>query len=348
MVGPFGPSKGCCRLLWHLVPCKACLVPMRRPSGVVLVLAGLSVAAYAFAEPEVASGVAPGGPEANKFITVAESRASSSLQPGTSSAVSAELRPPADSVGKAALTALSPRATTKNDTARGVVLVRGALRTPVGLPMPGSGQPHDRASLTRDLQRQLKRVGCYSGSISGVWSPLTRQAMKEFIDQVNATLPVSEPDQILLAMLQSHQEKACGQGCRAGQSLSDNGHCLPSEIVARDPARQRPGIRALTAHQAAAPREVRGTGPAAPAAESAIDPQQPMTGRMSLAGPRLQGEIALSPTDIQAVRPKTDHGKDASRSRTRKAGSPKYVPSSKRRMGAWIFHDTPVDRLLAR
>ena len=258
---------------------------MRRSSGVVLVLAGLSVAAYALAGPEAPSGVAPSGSEANKVTTVAEASASSTLQPGTSSAVAAEMRPLADSAGKAALPPPPPpRATRKNDTARGVVLAKGAVRTPVGQPMAGSGAPLDRASLTRDLQRQLQRVGCYKGSISGVWSPSTRQAMKQFIDHVNATLPVSEPDHILLAMLQSHEEKACGQGCPAGQRLGDNGHCLPSVIIAREPARQRPETTAHTAHQAPTPRDVHSNGPATAVAESATGPQQPMPGRMSLAG----------------------------------------------------------------
>lgn len=307
---------------------------MRRPSGVVLVLAGLSVAAYALAGPETPPDAPPGASEASKVTTVAEPRVSSTPRHGTSAAVAAEVRPLADSAGKAAPPAPPPRATRRNDT-RGVVLVRGAVRTPVGQPMAGNGPPLDRASLTRDLQRQLQRVGCYRGSISGVWSPSTRQAMKEFIDHVNATLPVSEPDHILLAMLQSHDDKACGQGA----------------IVAREPARQRPETGSLTAHQAPTPRDVHGNGPATAVVESAMDPRQPaapqpMPGRMSLAGP--EAGTPPSPTDPQVVGPKAGHGKEASRARARKAGSTRNVPNGRRRMGAWIFHDAPVDRLLAR
>jgi peptidoglycan hydrolase-like protein with peptidoglycan-binding domain len=325
---------------------------MRRPSGVVLVLAGLSVAAYALTGSETPPDAAPSGLEANEVFTVAESHPDSSPRPGTSSAATAEVRPLADSIGKAALPAASSRITRNKETARAVVLAGGAVRTPVGQPMAGNRPPLDRAALTRDLQRQLQRVGCYRGSISGVWSPSTRQAMKDFIDHVNATLPVSEPDPILLAMLQSHEEKACGQGCRIGESLGGNGQRLPSVIIAREPARQRPEARALTAHQAPAPRDVHGNGPATAVTESAAGPQQPMTqqqsmpGRMALAGP--EAGNAPSTADTHAVGPKADPGKEASRSRTRKAGSPKYVPNSRKRMGAWIFHDAPVDRLLAR
>src|SRR4029079_5537552 len=99
-------------------------------------------------------------------------------------------------------------------TARGgTVLLKGAVRTPVGQSAAMRGPPLDRVALTRELQRQLQRVGCYGGSISGTWSPSTRRAMKEFTERVNAALPTDKPDAILLAMVQNHEEKTCGAGC---------------------------------------------------------------------------------------------------------------------------------------
>src|SRR5262245_2389990 len=50
--------------------------------------------------------------------------------------------------------------------------------------------PGDRAALARALQRELKRVGCYDGEITGVWTTSSRMAMKAFTEHVNATLPV--------------------------------------------------------------------------------------------------------------------------------------------------------------
>ena len=70
----------------------------------------------------------------------------------------------------------------------------------------------DRAALTRILQRELKRVGCYHGDINGVWTDLTRQGMKAFTERANARLPVSEPDQVLLALVQNTQAKSCDRG----------------------------------------------------------------------------------------------------------------------------------------
>src|SRR5947207_1138662 len=87
--------------------------------------------------------------------------------------------------------------------------------------------------MARELQRELKRVGCYDGEINATWTPSTRRAMKAFTDRVNATLPVEEPDYILLALVQSHQDNVCGKPCPAGQGLSEAGRCLPNAILAR-------------------------------------------------------------------------------------------------------------------
>jgi hypothetical protein len=93
--------------------------------------------------------------------------------------------------------------------------------------------PNDRASLARALQRELQRVGCYDGEISGNWSTSTRMAMKAFTDRVNASLPTDAPDYILLSLVQRHEGKACGTGCPTGQLQSDEGRCVPSAVLAR-------------------------------------------------------------------------------------------------------------------
>jgi hypothetical protein len=76
-------------------------------------------------------------------------------------------------------------------------------------PPQGTASPRDPAALARQLQSELRRVGCYDGELSGVWSLRTRAAMKAFTDRVNASLPVDKPDQILLALVQNHQGVAC-------------------------------------------------------------------------------------------------------------------------------------------
>jgi hypothetical protein len=88
----------------------------------------------------------------------------------------------------------------------------------------------DRASLTRTLQSELRRVGCYDGYINGDWTTSTRNAMKAFTDYVNARLPVDKPDIVLLSLIQGYEGKACRGSCPTGQDLRD-GHCIPNALI---------------------------------------------------------------------------------------------------------------------
>jgi hypothetical protein len=76
-------------------------------------------------------------------------------------------------------------------------------------PEPKRIEPGDRAALARELQRELKRVGCYSGEITGAWTTSSRLAMKTFVEHVNAALPIDNPDPVLLSLVQSHRDRAC-------------------------------------------------------------------------------------------------------------------------------------------
>ena len=91
----------------------------------------------------------------------------------------------------------------------------------------------ERASLARELQRELKRVGCYDGAINNSWTLSTRTAMKAFNNRINAMLPVDNPDQILLALVQDHRDRVCDVACPAGEGLAKDGRCLPNAVLAR-------------------------------------------------------------------------------------------------------------------
>jgi hypothetical protein len=69
--------------------------------------------------------------------------------------------------------------------------------------------PADGAALARALQSELKRVGCYDGHITSVWTPAARKAMQAFTERANAQLPVDKPDVVLLSLVQSHRETVC-------------------------------------------------------------------------------------------------------------------------------------------
>jgi hypothetical protein len=113
----------------------------------------------------------------------------------------------------------------------------------------------DRASLTRTLQSELRRVGCYVGYVNGDWTTSTRNAMKAFTDYVNARLPVDRPDIVLLSLIQGHEGKACRGSCPPGQDLKD-GHCIPNALIvhAKKPENVAPLVAQTASHptQAAA------------------------------------------------------------------------------------------------
>jgi hypothetical protein len=95
-----------------------------------------------------------------------------------------------------------------------------------------------KVTLARDIQRELKRVGCYSGDADGTWNTSTKQAMKSFIDRVNATLPTDEPDHILKTLVQGHPGNACGKSCPSGQTAASDGRCLPTGVMTQAPAKK--------------------------------------------------------------------------------------------------------------
>jgi len=90
-----------------------------------------------------------------------------------------------------------------------------------------------RQSLIRDLQTELKRVGCYDGEANGQWGAASKKAMATFTDRLNASLPYEQPDFILLTLVQGHKGRACGEVCPANQSLGENGRCTPNSILAK-------------------------------------------------------------------------------------------------------------------
>jgi hypothetical protein len=161
-----------------------------------------------------------------------------------------------------------------------------------------------RLALTRDLQRELKRVGCYDGEIDGHWGTGSRVAMKTFTERVNATLPVDEPDNILLALVQGQKDKACGK-CPPSQGFDENGRCLPSALLAqaakralsnREPSATE-NTRALA--ERIKPATATWTTPATTPAPST--PAPPIEGRMAVGGPGVDTPSLSNATDNGGV-----------------------------------------------
>jgi hypothetical protein len=189
-----------------------------------------------------------------------------------------------------------------------------------------SSKPADggaRRELTKDLQRELKRVGCYEGEIDGSWGPESKRAMAAFTDRVNAALPVEEPDYILLALVQGHAAQTCGNSCPPGQELANGGRCMPRTIIARrarkDVGKAEPrnasDQQALADHSAAeavmphgALRAFKATDPSSdtgieskdfaartpPLERMAVGPASPATGALAPTAPAASRDVAAT------------------------------------------------------
>ena len=176
---------------------------------------------------------------------------------------------------------------------------------PFGQPAVPSGSE----AIARELQKELKRVGCYAGQLNGGWTRSTREAMKAFADRVNAKLPMVKPDGILLALVQGHSDKVCGVPCPFGQSLiSHTERCTPDALLARS------GKTKVTAGSAA------GFG------------QGPWTVKTIAAAGEASGQEDVHPADIGPAKPPTRSA--GSHERAQRGARRHWQPAPKHE-GSW-------------
>lgn len=134
-----------------------------------------------------------------------------------------------------------------------------AVDPPAMKPLPAStaqaqytriaASPADKEAMARALQRELKRVGCYQGDVTGVWGSQSRQAMGAFTDSLKLRLPIEAPDEMLLKLVQGQGQKVCGgpdldpeQAAIRGQSASPQPRLVSAPVeVKRNPRRATPG-----------------------------------------------------------------------------------------------------------
>ena len=139
----------------------------------------------------------------------------------------------------------------------------------------------DRHELARALQRELQRVGCYNGSANGEWNLQSKQAIRVFLDRVNAALPINEPDQILLALVKGQVGAVCGKICPEGRGSAESGRCPPNVDVAAGSSDASSAAGSATDPNEPAPNGIR-TDTGAPSA--------PLPGAMMIGGPRSEPE----------------------------------------------------------
>jgi peptidoglycan hydrolase-like protein with peptidoglycan-binding domain len=273
---------------------------MGKLSGTILILAGVALAASTLhsRHPTVADVAAPqaGGEvetETAKAKTPNGTGAAALEEPARPALAAERVQPPAPpqpaplgSAADAMPPAKAPElpVTEKVSQPSAVRVEDTPTRTPVERTKPMAAPALTGEGLTRELQRQLRQAGCYGGGVTGVWSPSVRRAMKAFTDRANAALPVDQPDQVLLALMQTNPQVTCGPSCPAGQAVANDGRCLPKALIAGSTKQ-----RAEPPQAPAAPAKAPGDGVPAPvtgtlASKPAV-PAARQQGRMSLAGP---------------------------------------------------------------
>ena len=90
--------------------------------------------------------------------------------------------------------------------------------------------PLSQFAIAREAQKEMRRLGCYEGESSGIWTPSSRLAAQRFVDLVNAKLPADKPDEILLALLRDQSGAICGQ-CQRGEARDPSGRCMPTALI---------------------------------------------------------------------------------------------------------------------
>jgi hypothetical protein len=249
---------------------------MGKASGVLLVVAGLSLTAYV-AQP---TSKPPVSINTDDFDFRLSQPTRSKAEP-----IAERASPRAPLSSATASLPYAPAASSGADqggsSAPAVVTVsphnRPNLRLAVAQPPKAGALATDRTQLARELQKELRRVGCYDGEIHGAWTTSSKRAMKAFTERMNASLPVEEPDQVLLSLLHGQPDKACGRPCPAGESAAEGGRCVPS-AVASSP-RKLPQTTPGASRDATTPAI--GLSATTPTPSSS----QPLEGRMGLSGP---------------------------------------------------------------
>jgi hypothetical protein len=114
--------------------------------------------------------------------------------------------------------------------------------SPVVAPITSVALPRERPrhELARDIQRELKRVGCYAGEVDGNWGPGSKRAAQTFMQRVNSSLPTDEPDLVQLTLLRSFSGITCAAPCPPEQMVPGSARCLPAPVLAARPPQARP------------------------------------------------------------------------------------------------------------
>lgn len=114
-----------------------------------------------------------------------------------------------------------------------------APEPPAAAPTP-SGP--DEEALARNLQRELARVGCYSGSQDGNWGSGSRAALEQFAKHTHTALPAERPTPAALDAVSERKVRVCPLDCDDDEVERD-GKCVARPRAKSRRAERRPPRR---------------------------------------------------------------------------------------------------------
>ncbi len=138
-------------------------------------------------------------------------------------------------------------------------------------------RPHPE--LVRELQRELRRVGCYLGDIDGDWGAASRRSMRTFMDRVTSNLQSDNPDLIQLTLVRGYPGVACRTTLPAGQMMAVRAPS-PGSLARREAVPVFAATTASTVRSGGLQ-----AGPVAPSSPVVAGRPMILEGRMSVGAP---------------------------------------------------------------
>lgn len=94
--------------------------------------------------------------------------------------------------------------------------------------MPSSSDAATGPQLARDLQQQLKRVGCDPGAVDGTWGAKARNALSRFAAAIKKDLTLDSLTEVALQALRNKSGRVCPLLCEDDEVVSGD-RCVPKQ-----------------------------------------------------------------------------------------------------------------------
>ena len=96
-----------------------------------------------------------------------------------------------------------------------------AAPAPVTKSPPPPADLRDDATFVRQVQQELRRLGCYTSDVDGKWGDGSRQALVRFNDLANASVPTDALAAATLGALKAQSRPVCPPTCAPTEVLVD-------------------------------------------------------------------------------------------------------------------------------